>query len=501
MQIGGQSQASGYTQPATPCSNRQKPMPQPTTGTNTRFAFSAVTALFFMWGFITCMNDLLIPKFKADFDLTQFQANLVQFAFFGAYFLVSLLYFLISAAIGDPINRIGYKNGLVLGLVVSGIGCALFYPAAETRLYPLFLGALIVLGSGVTIIQIAANPYVSILGPERSAPARLNLSQGLNSLGYVIAPLLGGILLFGSNVYGSQGGVAAVKAPYLGLALAFLILAAAFKLITLPGFSQQGKVEAGIKAFRHPHFVWGWLAIFFYVGSEVTVGSILINYLGSHEVMNLPKEQADKYLSFYWGGLMIGRLMGALSLSDIKATSKLPFMALAAVGATAIIFTSATFKEKFTMGHFIEPATVLPYLGLVMASFGFFYLGRSSPGRMVGLFAIVAAALTAFSMGTRGEFALWSIVGIGLFNSIMWSNIFTLSIRGLGKDTSQGSSLLVMMIVGGALMPLIQGKLMDHYGVRPSLAVVFLGYLYLMLFGFFAPKANSLTPATVTSDD
>ena len=171
-----------------------------------------VTALFFMWGFITCMNDLLIPKFKADFSLTQFQANLVQFAFFGAYFVVSLIYFLISAAKGDPINKIGYKNGLVLGLIVAGIGCTLFYPAAETKLYPLFLGALIVLGAGVTIIQIAANPYVTILGPEKTAPSRLNLSQGLNSLGYVIAPLIGGILLFGSNVYQSGGGVARAAA-------------------------------------------------------------------------------------------------------------------------------------------------------------------------------------------------------------------------------------------------------------------------------------------------
>jgi MFS transporter, FHS family, L-fucose permease len=452
---------------------------------SSRFAFASVTALFFMWGFITCMNDLLIPKFKSDFSLSQFEANLVQFAFFGAYFLVSTIYFLISATKGDPINRIGYKNGLVLGLTVAGIGCLLFYPAAETKLYPLFLGALVILGSGVTIIQIAANPYVSILGSERSAPSRLNLSQGLNSLGYVIAPLIGGILLFGSNVYGSGGGVASVKVPYVGLAIALFALAIAFRFISLPAFKQEGRVEAGIKAFRHKHFVWGWLAIFFYVGSEVTVGSILINYLGSPEVVGLPAEQADKYLSFYWGGLMIGRLMGAISLSGIKASRKFPYMVLTAMIATVVIFANATFKEKFTMGHFIDFHEVLPYFGMVALSFVFFALGRSNPGRMVGLFAIVATALTAFSMGTTGQFALWSIVGIGLFNSIMWSNIFTLSIRGLGNDTSQGSSLLVMMIVGGAIMPLIQGALMDSVGVRWSLGVVLVGYIYLVFFGFF----------------
>ena len=462
----------------------QKPAPS-----GNRFAFASVTALFFMWGFITCMNDLLIPKFKADFDLSQFQANLVQFAFFGAYFLVSLLYFLISAIKGDPINKIGYKNGLILGLSIAGLGCLLFFPAAEAHSYPLFLGALVILGGGVTIIQIAANPYVSILGPEASAPSRLNLSQGLNSLGYVIAPLIGGILLFGSKVYEDKGvGLHALKTPYVGLAIALFALAAAFKFIPLPSFKQEGKVEAGINVFRHKHFKWGWLAIFFYVGSEVTVGSILINYLGDKEVLGLPAEQADKYLAFYWGGLMIGRLMGAISLSGIKDSRKFSFMVLAAMLATAVIFANATFKENLTMGHFINPSDILPYLGMVALSFVFFALGRSNPGRMIGLFALVASVLTGISMGTSGQFALWSIIGIGLFNSIMWSNIFTLSIRGLGKDTSQGSSLLVMMIVGGALMPLVQGAVMDGVGVRWSLAVVLIGYLYLMFFGFFGSK-------------
>ena len=450
-----------------------------------------VTALFFMWGFISCMNDLLIPKFKADFNLNQFQANLVQFAFFGAYFLVSLAYFLISAAKGDPINKIGYKNGLVLGLIIAGIGCLLFYPAAETKQYALFLGALIVLGSGITIIQIAANPYVTILGPEETAPSRLNLSQGLNSLGYVITPLIGGVLLFGSkNLYTSAGGVDAVKVPYVGLGIAFILLAVIFKLISLPNFRQEGQVEAGVKVFRHKHFVWGWIAIFFYVGSEVTVGSILINYLKDPSVMGMPEETSAKYLAFYWGGTMIGRLMGAISLSNIAQSRKYLFMVLAAIGATAVIFANATFKESLTHGHFIDPMAILPYVGMVVMSFAFFVLGRSNPGKMVGLFALVAMALTAFSMGSKGEFALWSIIGIGLFNSIMWSNIFSLSIRGLGKDTSQGSSLLVMMIVGGAIMPLIQGALMDSFGVRTSLSIVLVGYAYLVYFGFYGARAD-----------
>ncbi|MEP4078353.1 hypothetical protein [Haloferula sp.] len=560
-------------------------MSQNPTPSGTRFAFSAVTVLFFMWGFITCMNDLLIPKFKTDFDLNQFQANTVQFAFFGAYFLVSLLYFLISASKGDPINKIGYQNGLVLGLVIAGIGCFMFYPAAQIYQFWLFLAALGVLGAGVTIIQIAANPYVTILGPEKSGSSRLNLAQGFCSLGYVIAPFIGGILLFGSEVFDSPpiesdiatetighvqslvdeaetaaidteeakkaleksqeilgkadeegltmatanelrelsiklveeqkkaGSVSALteesfeksngiirglqleeldslKAPYLGLGAAFFIIAAIFKMISLPSFTQEGKIEPGITAFKHKHFVWGWLAIFFYVGSEVTIGSILVNYLGDETVANLPENEADKYLSFCWGGLMIGRLMGAISLGDMKESKKLPYMILAAVVSTGIIYACATFKQYLTVGEHINPMDILPFVGLIVLSFIFFKLGKSSAGRMVGLFALVASALTIFSMSTTGNYALWSILGIGLFNSIMWSNIFSLSIKGLGKDTSQGSSLLVMMIVGGALMPLAQGWLTDSYGIRASLGIVLLGYVYLAWYGFFAPKAK-----------
>ena len=580
-----------------------------------RFAFATVTSLFFMWGFITCLNDLLIPKFKTDFDLNQFQANLVQFAFFGAYFLVSLFYFLISASKGDPINKIGYKNGLVLGLVIAGIGCVMFYPAAQVYKFWLFLTALGVLGAGVTIIQIAANPYVTILGPEKSGSSRLNLAQGFCSLGYVIAPFIGGILIFGSEVFESpkiedavakeatgyyqsfitetevsltlfeenlaiteepdkaatdglevlkatekpleeslkiltdaeekgldmnaadqlrhaakdlyevqeENGILSplagqmfeqgngiikqlqleeldsLKAPYLGLGVAFFVIAIIFKFISLPNFTQEGKIEPGITAFKHKHFVWGWLAIFFYVGSEVTIGSILVNYLGDPTVANLPENEADKYLSFCWGGLMIGRLMGAISLGEMKESKKFPYMVLAAVISTLIIYATATFKQYLTVGEHINPVDILPFIGLIALSFVFFKLGKSSAGRMVGLFALVAAGLTIFSMSTTGNYALWSILGIGLFNSIMWSNIFSMSIKGLGKDTSQGSSLLVMMIVGGALMPLAQGFLTDSYGIRASLGIVLFGYVYLAWYGFFAPKAKD-TPTEPTAE-
>ncbi|MDB0055797.1 MFS transporter, partial [Akkermansiaceae bacterium] len=208
-------------------------MPDSNQSSNNRFAFATVTSLFFMWGFISCMNDLLIPKFKAEFDLSQFQANLVQFFFFGAYFLISLTYFLFSAAKGDPINKIGYKNGLIIGLVLTGGACLVFIPAANAGSYPLFLTALCLLGGGVTLIQIAANPYISILGPESSASSRLNLSQGLNSLGYVLTPLIGGYFLFSGN---DDAGLESVKTPYLGLAIVLFAIATAIKFIDLPTF-------------------------------------------------------------------------------------------------------------------------------------------------------------------------------------------------------------------------------------------------------------------------
>ncbi|MDA7514448.1 sugar MFS transporter [bacterium] len=450
---------------------------------NNRFAFATVTSLFFMWGFISCMNDLLIPKFKAEFDLSQFQANLVQFFFFGAYFLISLTYFLFSAAKGDPINKIGYKNGLIIGLVLTGGACLVFIPAANAGSYPLFLTALCLLGGGVTLIQIAANPYISILGPESSASSRLNLSQGLNSLGYVLTPLIGGYFLFSGN---DDAGLESVKTPYLGLAIVLFAIATAIKFIDLPTFREEGKVEAGIKVFRHKHFVWGFLAIFFYVGAEVTVGSILVNYL--EDIMGMTEDAGIVFLSFYWGGLMIGRLMGAISLSGLAEAKKYPYMILAAVISIAVIFLSAKGK-----GADLTLMQIWPYLLTVALSFLFFRLGNALPGRMIGLFATIAAVLSVLAMTTSGEFALWSIVGIGLFNSIMWSNIFTLSIRGLGKDTSQGSSLLVMMIVGGAILPLIQGFLMDAFGVRLSLSIVLVSYLYLAFFGFVGSKIGRKT--------
>lgn len=456
-----------------------------------RFSFICITFLFFAWGFITCMNDLLIPKFKTDFNLSQLEANLIQFAFFGAFFLVSLFYYLYSTIKEDPINRIGYKNGLVIGLLICGLGCFLFYPAAQFHTYSMFLLALLTLGAGVTIIQIAANPYVSILGEASSATARLNLSQGINSLGYVIAPLIGGLLLFGSNVYKSESSISSVMNTYLALGGCFIILAAIVKSLKLPEFKATTQENVEFNIFEYRHFYLGLIAIFFYVGSEVTVGSILINYLADPSVAGLAAHDADKYLSFYWGGLMIGRLVGAISLGNMSSIKKYSSMLVTAMITFGIIYINATFKNYFTSGSHIDFTSILPFIFIVFGSFIFFVLGSRSPNKMIGIFSLVASGLTILSMVLSGKAALWSIISIGLFNSIMWSNIFTLSIKDMGAKTSKASSLLVMMIVGGAILPVVQGAIADSFDIKSSLIIVVLGYLYLSFYGFIGSKVQT----------
>ena len=457
---------------------------------NYRFPFIVVTAIFFLFGFITVVNDILVPKFKDDFGLEQWQSNLVQSAFFGAFFLVSLVYFIISVTKGDPINRLGYKNGLVIGLVTTVAGSLLMWPASNMGTYPLFLGALFIIGTGVTFLQISANPYVSVLGAESSAAMRLNLSQGFNSLGTVLAPLVASLLIYGTLDTRDVNEEGSVKSLYIILAIVFGAMAVAIKFIKLPTIHQTAEAPRGIRVFRHRHFPWGMAAIFCYVGCEVTLGTILIDYLRDENVLGLTKEESGKYVAFYWGGAMIGRLVGAISLSGLSQSRKVVFMLGAALISTCIIFATASFKEYLNSGQKLGMDSLWPFLILIGLNFLFFYLGKAKPNRMVGLFSAVAAGLVAVCIVAPGNIALWAFIGVGLFNSIMWSNIFTLSIRGLGNDTGQGSSLLVMMIVGGAIMPPVQGLLMkvDFMSIRLSLVLILLGYLYLLFFGFVASQ-------------
>ncbi len=435
-------------------------------------AFVVVTGLFFMWGFMTVLNDILIPYLKGVFDLNHTQAMFVQFAFFMAYFVGSVIYFFISITGGDPISRIGYKNGILAGLLISATGSALFYPAAEFKMYGFFLAALFIMGLGFTLLQIAANPYVAILGPEKSASSRLNLSQGFNSLGTTIGPLIGGFLIFkyfAVNVSGAD----AVKIPYLIFTGLFILLAILIKISHLPRVTGGDAIERTAGALRHPNLVFGALAIFFYVGGEVSIGSIMISYLGLENIAGLGEADASKYVAFYWGGLMIGRFLGAISLSQMKDVM-LKYLLMVAVPTAAFL----------VIWYFNGIDQALIYGVFLVANLLAFIAGRSLAHRTLFIFALIAIVLLIIGLTNQGVVAMWSIIGIGLFNSIMWSNIFTLSIEGLGKFKSQGSSLLVMMILGGAIVPVFQGMAADAYGVHASFFVPVICYAYIAFYGW-----------------
>lgn len=442
-----------------------------------------ITTLFFMWGFITSLNDVLTPFLKGVFELTHFQANLVQFSFFGAYFIGSLLYFITSITIGDPISKIGYKNGIIFGLLLSSIGCFLFYPSAVYRSFGFFLGALACISFGLTILQIAANPYVALLGKPETASSRLNLSQGFNSFGHTIAPVIGGYLIFKYFLTGDNPGANSVKIPYIIFGSAFILLALFIKFSHLPPFSVEGKIERKPEALKHSNLLFGIFAVFFYVGAEVSVGSNLVAYLKLPDIAGFTEADASKFLAFYWGGAMIGRFMGSISLSETKGVKK--YFSMAGVGLLLFLIIFLITKLNFSYVWYF-----LIYMGINYVAFMF---GKSLPARTLTIFAFFVMALLLVGIFANGKPAMWSMLCIGLFNSIMWSNIFTLAIAGLGKYTSQGSSLLVMMIVGGAILPICQGALADANGVHYSLFVPLVAYLYLIFYGSkgYKPKARA----------
>lgn len=457
-------------------------------GQSYRGPFAIMTLLFFMWGFMTVWNDILIPRFKEAFTLSYFQAMLVQFAFFGAYTVGSLIYYAISVVSGDPINRIGYKNGVIIGLLIAAGGSALFYPAAVLASYPFFLVALFVVGLGFAMLQIAANPYVTILGPERTASSRLNLSQAVNSLGTTIGPIIGGWLIF--EVFNKAGahGADAAKVPYLCFAAVFVILALFFKCAHLPNFTNTEHIERGAGALKHPHTVLGMIAIFMYVGGEVAVGSAIVNFLGSPKLGGLSHEAASPFLAYFWGGLMVGRFMGAFALSDLRGWVKHGLIIAVPVVAFLVILSVAGRTNAVPYGVF---------LGLLLAAF---YVGGSSPHRMLTVFGLVIIGMLASGMVAAGEAAKWSVLGVGLFCSVMWSNIFSLAIEGLGSLKSQASSLLVMAISGGAILPPLQGALADSIGIQLSFVVPMLAFAYVVFYGVYGYRAGRQTSANCNAD-
>ena len=457
---------------------------EPASGQTYRGPFAIMSILFFMWGFMTVFNDILIPRFKSAFELNYFQAMLVQFAFFGAYSTGALVYFLTSAFTGDPIARMGYKNGVVLGLLISAAGSALFWPAAGIHSYPLFLFALFVVGIGFAVLQIAANPYVTILGPERTASSRLNLAQGFNSIGTTTGPLIAGYLIFKYFAKTGAHGAESVRMPYLWFCLVFLALAMVFWFVHLPHVG-EGKIERGVGALKYPHVVLGMIAIFMYVGGEVAVGSVIINFLGQPGIAGLSELEASKYVSLYWGGMLIGRFMGAVELSDMQRHSKQ--ICLAA-------FPLAGFLILWGVRGWSVVQMYLPFLVLCWV---LFQLGKSLADRTLMMFSAMVVVLLATAMIFGGRLAMWCVVGVGLFTSIGWSNAFSLAIEGVGIYKSQASSLLVMSVFGGAVLPPLQGRIADAtHNLQLSFIVPLIAYAYVAFYGWKGHRVGRGTPAT-----
>ena len=395
-----------------------------------------MTTLFFMWGFLTVLNDILVPHLKAIFDLNYAEVMLIQFAFFSSYFIFALPW-------GKVIDWIGYQKTMVAGLLTMALGALLFIPAAGVPSFPLFLGALIVLACGMTALQVAANPYVAVLGPPETASSRLNLAQAFNSLGTTIGPYLGGLLILSAapmavdamrqmsngalQVYRQQQ-ASSVKLPYLVFGAVLIALSVVIGRFKLPAMSEATRREhtdeKEASLWKYRHLVLGAVAIFAYVGAEVSIGSFLINYLTQHSIGDISELTASKYVSYYWGGAMVGRFIGSAILQKLKT------------------------------------------------------------GTVLGTAAIIACLLVITSMLSFGHLAVWSIILVGLFNSVMFPSIFTMGIDKLGPRTGDGSGLLIMAIVGGAIIPVVQGAVADRIGIHHAFFLPAICYLYIVYYAF-----------------
>ncbi len=477
---------------------------------------TVVTTLFFMWGFLTCLNDILVPHLKPIFDLNYKEIMLIQFAFFGAYFLFSIP----SAKI---IDWIGYQRSMVAGLLTMGVGAFLFVPAASVPSYPLFLIALIVLAAGITCLQVAANPYVTVLGKPETASSRLNLTQAFNSLGTFLAPFFGGLLILSAAPKSMEEiramapdalrayrlhEAATVKAPYVGLGITLVLLAIAigsFKLPKIPHAQHQIGEKVNDSIWRHPNLVFGAIAIFLYVGAEVAIGSFLVNYFTQPEIGGLTEKVAASFVAFYWGGAMVGRFIGSNFLGGAKAA----YMGMVTAISVVLILLSYPIGSRIPAGY--EPGVPnLTWLAwLLVAGRPLFVLvavaaatiavlavlrgGKSTAGTgsLLAACAISTAALVAISMLSTGHFAMWSIILVGFFNSIMFPSIFTLGVAELGPLTGDGSGILIMAIVGGAIIPLAQGAIADRIGIHHAFFLPVICYLYILFFALSGSKPNS----------
>jgi MFS transporter, FHS family, L-fucose permease len=441
-------------------------------------SFYILISVFFFWGFVAASNTILIPLFKKHFVLSQSQSQLVDSAFYVAYGVGSLIYFLWSVLVGDPLNKIGYKKGLILGLLISALGTLVFVPAASQNSFALMLFALFLVAFGFALQQIVANPYVIALGSPETGAHRNTLAGAINSFGTTIGPLLVGYAIFGGlGTDNTNITLDTVKTPYLVLGLAFVAFAGVLAFSKLPPIKNEEKSAFSFGVFKYPQLLLGMLAIFIYVGVEVSIQSNLPELMRQKEFIGLEADKTVHYISLYWGCLMIGRWTGSINAFGLKKNVKTILTTVVPVLAYAVILI-----VNYIKGSPIEDLLYFsPFILLLVVGS---YIVKEKPAQTMLVFGGLAAIMMTVGLLTTGRFAVYSFISGGLFCSVMWPCIFALSIAGLGKYTPQGSSLLIMMILGGAVIPVLQGKISESIGIHYSYFVPIVCFLYLAFFGW-----------------
>ena len=461
-------------------------------------AFITLISVFFFWGFVAASNDILIPVFKEKLNLEQWQSQMISFAFYVAYTVGSVLYFGLSKALGgDILNRIGYKNGIALGLVISAFGTLMFYPAAEISSFPLMILGLFIVGLGFSLQQTAANPLVISIGDPSQGSQRLSMAGGINNFGTTIGPLIVSFAIFGA-VGGSTNidSLDAVKVPYLILGAAFLLAALLFKTSSLPNQistgseetqlpeealdQQAGRKSAGkTSAIAYPQLWMGMIAIFLYVGVEVSTASNLPEFMRVH--LNTPTENIAPYVSLFWASLMIGRWTGAVGAFNLSQGLKGAFRFLMPYIAFGVFLAANQIA-----GH--NTSALWPYAGVILVLIAADYLSQGNPARQLLLFSLFGLSALVVGMLADGMVSVYAFISVGLFCSTLWPCIFTLAIAGLGKHTNQGSGFLIMMIMGGGIISLLQGVVAEDnlLGIQYSYIVGVLCFAYLAFYGWKA---------------
>lgn len=457
-------------------------------------ALVTLISVFFFWGFVAASNDILIPVFKDKLNLEQWQSQMISFAFYVAYTVGSLIYYFISKfSGGDILNRIGYKNGVSLGLVISAVGTLLFYPAAETASFPLMISGLFIVGLGFSLQQTAANPLAIVIGDPRKGAQRLSLAGGINNLGTTIGPILVSFAIFGSIAAStsSVASIESIKTPYLILGAAFLVVAVIFKFSSIPNkihaVSDDVKSDIPVaaerkNAFKYPQLVMGMIAIFVYVGVEVSTVSNLPEFMKQH--VGISTDRVAPFVSLFWASLMIGRWTASVGAFSLKGGIKTILNFLVPYIAFAVFL----FVNKLA-SHDITPFYI--YALVILALIAGDIASKGNPARQLLIFSILGIVALFVGILTSGMVSVYAFISVGLFCSTLWPCIFTLAIAGLGKHTNEGSSLLVMMIMGGGFISLLQGVLADDnlLGIQWSYLVGIACFAYL---AFYAWKVSSL---------